>query len=167
LQLKKKINFAHAKTGKPVKYVKAILVFLLISAAGMSNAQLTGTKLMRNIQYSGDSGKITIIQDKDIVTLIDKHLLEESKRKGISGYRIRIFSNSGPGARQQGEIINAGFIGKYEGINTYFIFDSPFYLLYIGDFRTKSDAMKFYQLIEYEFQEDAFIVQSKINYPIL
>ena len=121
---------------------------------------------MRDIQYSGNSGKITIVQDDDIIKLIDKHLLEESKKHGISGYRIRIFSNSGPGAREEGEIIRAGFIGKYKGINTYYIFDTPYYRLYIGDFRTKSDAMKFYKQIENEFP-DAFIVPSKINYPLL
>ncbi len=132
----------------------------------MLNAQLTGTKLMRDIQYSGNSGKITIVQDDDIIKLIDRHLLEESKKHGISGYRIRIFSNSGPGAREEGEIIRAGFIGKYDGVQTYYIFDTPYYRLYIGDFRTKSDAMKFYKQIEYEFP-DAFIVPSKINYPLL
>ncbi len=164
--MKKKINFAHAKTGRPVKYTKPILIFLLLSAVGILNAQLTGTKLMREIQYSGNSGKITIVQENDLVKLIDKHLLEVSKRNGISGYRIRIFSNSGPGAREEGEIIRAGFIGKYEGITSYYIFDTPYYRLYIGDFRTKSDAMRFYKQIEYEFP-DAFIVPSKINYPSL
>ncbi|MBA7522516.1 hypothetical protein ES705_14635 [subsurface metagenome] len=121
---------------------------------------------MRDIQYSGKSGKVTIVQDENIITLIDKHLLEESKRRGIRGYRIRIFSNSGPGARKEGEIIRAGFIGRFEGINTYYIFDTPYYRLYIGDFRTKSDAMKFYKKIEYELP-DAFIIPSKINYPLL
>ena len=108
---------------------------------------------MRDIQYSGNSGRITIVQDDDIIKLIDKHLLEESKKHGISGYRIRIFSNSGPGAREEGEIIRAGFIGKYNGVKTYYIFDTPYYRLYIGDFRTKSNAMKFYKQIEYEFPE--------------
>lgn len=164
--MKKKINFAHANTGQPVKYTKAILVFLFLSAASMVNAQLSGTKLMRDIQYTGNSGKITIVQDNDIIKLIDKHLFEESKKHGISGYRIRIFSNSGSGAREEGEIIRAGFIGKYNGIKSYYIFDTPYYRLYIGDFRTKSDAMRFYKQIEYEFP-DAFIVPSKINYPQL
>ncbi len=150
----------------PVKFLKPFLGFLLLSVVSILNAQLSGTKLMRDIEYSNNSGKVTIVQDDDIVKLIDKHLLEGSKRQGISGYRIRIFSNSGAGAREEGEIIRAGFIGKYEGINTYYIFDTPYYCLYIGDFRTKSDAMKFYKQIEYEFP-NAFIVPSKINYPLL
>ena len=150
----------------PVKFLKLFLGFCLLSVVSMLNAQLSGTKLMHDIEYFGNAGKVTIVQDDDIVKLIDKHLLESSKRQGISGYRIRIFSNSGPGAREEGEIIRAGFIGKYEGINTYYIFDTPYYRLYIGDFRTKSDAMKFYKKIEYEFP-NAFIVPSKINYPLL
>ena len=149
-----------------MEYIKAILVLILLSAVSITHAQLSGTKLLHDIQYSGKSSKITIVQDDNIIKLIDKHLLEESKRQGISGYRIRIFSNSGQGAREEGDIIRAGFIGKYEGVKAYYIFNTPYYRLYIGDFRTKSDAMKFYKQIEFEFP-DAFIVPSKINYPLL
>jgi hypothetical protein len=98
--------------------------------------------------------------------VIDAHLYEESKKKGITGYRIRIFSNSGAQARKQGEIIMAGFLNRYEDIKTYFIFDSPFYLLYVGDFRTHSEAMHFLKEIELLYP-DAFIVRSKINYPLI
>ena len=121
---------------------------------------------MRDIQYSGRNGKINIVQDDDIVRLIDKHLFEEGKKKGIAGYRIRIFSNSGPKARKQGETIMGDFISRYGSVTPYFVFDSPFYRLYVGDFRTRSEAMKFLKSVE-RIYPDAFIVQSRINYPSL
>jgi hypothetical protein len=129
-------------------------------------AQVTGTQLVRDIQYAQTPGKVTIVQDNDIVKLIDKHLFEESKRKGITGYRIRIYSNSGKQAYTDGPKVQAEFISKYEGIKTYYIFDSPFYLLYVGDFRTHSNAMKFLKSIEAQYP-DAFIVRTRINYPVL
>ncbi|MBN1596734.1 MAG: SPOR domain-containing protein [Bacteroidales bacterium] len=146
--------------------VSFLFHILFISIIFNANAQLAGTKLMRDIQYSDSPGKVTIVQNSDIVKLVDKHLFEEGKRKGISGYRIRIFSDSGSQARKQGRIIEAGFIGRFKGINTYFLFDSPFYRLYIGDFRTQSEALKFLRQIEGEYP-DAFVVRSNINYPSL
>jgi hypothetical protein len=129
-----------------------------------SYAQLAGTQLIRDIQYSQTPGKVTIVQDNDIIKLIDRHLYEESKRKGISGYRIRIYSNSGKQARTDGPKVEAEFISRYNNIKTYYVFDSPFYLLYVGDFRTHSNAMKFLKSIEAQYP-DAFIVRTRINYP--
>lgn len=106
------------------------------------------------------------MQNEDIVKLVDKHLHEEGKLKGIIGYRIRIYSNSGKQARIDGPKIQAGFISRHEGVKTYYSFDSPFYRLYVGDFRTRSDAMKFLKEIEREYP-DAFIVRTRINYPAL
>ena len=150
--------------------VKTAYLFLLLSLLFLipskNHAQMTGTQLIRDIQHAESPGKVTITQDNDIVRLIDKHLYEESKRKGITGYRIRIYSNSGKQAYIDGPRIQAEFISQHEGIKTYYIFDSPFYLLYVGDFRTHSEAMKFMKSIEYEYP-DAFIVRTKINYPAL
>lgn len=142
-----------------------IPVFLFFLSSNLC-AQLTGTKLMNDIQYKGKKGKINIVQDDEIIKLIDKHLYEEGNKHGITGYRIRIFSNSGPKARKQGETIMGDFISRYSSVSPYFVFDSPFYRLYVGDFRTRSEAMKFLKSIE-RIYPDAFIVQSKINYPSL
>jgi hypothetical protein len=129
-------------------------------------AQVAGTQLIRDIQYAKTPGKVTIVQDNNIVKLIDKHLYEESKRKGIAGYRIRIYSNSGKQAYLEGPKVEGEFISKFNGIKTYYTFDSPFWLLYVGDFRTHSNAMKFLKSIEAQYP-DAFIVRTRINYPVL
>jgi hypothetical protein len=149
-----------------VKYFSAFLLLLILSFNAEVYAQLSGTKLIREIQYSEEGGNITILQHEDIMKIIDKHLHEESKLKGIIGYRIRIYSNSGKQARIDGPKIQAGFISKHEGVRTYYIFDSPFYRLYVGDFRTRSEAMKFLKEIELEYP-DAFIIRTRINYPAL
>ncbi len=149
-----------------MKYFSAFLfLFFLTFSAGV-HAQLNGTKLIRDIQYSTDGGNITIVQHEDIIKIIDKHLNEENKLNGIIGYRIRIYSNSGKQARIDGPKIQGGFISKYESVKAYYTFDSPFYRLYVGDFRTRSEAMKFLKEIEGEYP-DAFIIRTKINYPAL
>jgi ribosomal protein L19E len=127
---------------------------------------MSGTKLMNDIQNSYKGIRIKIVQNDDIIKLIDKHLYEESKKKGIAGYRIRVFSDSGSRARKDGENTMAGFMQKYDNIKTYFFFDTPFYRLYVGDFRTLSEALKCLKSIESDYP-DAFIVRSRINYPSL
>ncbi len=146
--------------------VKRLMIFTVPFIFLHSHAQLTGTRLIRDIQYSPAPGNINIVQSKEIIKLIDKHLFEESKNKGISGYRIRIYANSGKQAYSEGPKVQAEFAARYNGIKTYYSFDSPFYLLYVGDFRTHSEAMKFLKQIERVYP-DAFIVRSKINYPPL
>lgn len=147
---------------------KVILVFGFILFIVQSNAQLTGSHLIRDIQYSSALGKVTIIQDNNIIKLLDKHLYEESKNKGIVGSRIRIFSNSGPLARKEGDLIQANIMNLYPDIKTYYVFESPFYLLYIGDFRTRTEAMKFLkEEMDKIYPNQGFIVSSRINYPLL
>ena len=144
---------------------KVLICFFAILSTAVA-AQVSGTRLLREIQYSEEGGKVTIVQDKKITDLLDKHLYEMSKSKGIVGYRIRIYSNSGKEALQQGPVVQAEFARKFKDINTYFRFDAPFYRLYVGDFRTRSEAMKFLKKLEREYP-DAFIVKTKINYPDL
>jgi hypothetical protein len=138
----------------------------MIFATANLYAQISGTKFLHDIQSPVNENKITIVQSEDIVRLVDRHLYEEGKKKGIVGYRIRVFSNSGSLARKEGEDTMAGFMQRYDDIKTYFNFDSPFYRLYVGDFRTRSEAIKYLKKIEQNYP-DAFIVRSKINYPAL
>lgn len=149
-----------------MKYISAFLLLSFLYFSAGVHAQLNGTKLIRELQYSGEGGNITILQNDDIVKIIDKHLYEESKLNGIIGYRIRIYSNSGKQARIDGPKIQANFISNHEGVKTYYTFNSPFYRLYVGDFRTRSEAMKFLKEIEREYP-DAFLIRTKINYPAL
>jgi hypothetical protein len=141
------------------------LIFIFLIAGNLC-AQISGAKFIQDVQSPVNSGSVTILQNDEIARLVDRHLYEESKKKGIVGYRIRVFSNSGSLARKEGEGVMSEFIQKYDDIKTYFNFDSPFYRLYVGDFRTRSEAMKCLKKIEHDFP-DAFIVRSKINYPSL
>ena len=109
---------------------------------------------------------VNIIQDKSIKNRVNKHIWEKSKTKTIEGYRVRIYSDSGPKAGNEAKSKLAYLIGKFPDIESYLIFDYPFYRVYIGDFRTQSEALKFLKAVEYEFP-DAFIVRTEINYPKL
>lgn len=164
--MKKKLNFAGESRSGRVKIFSTVLTCLLFFISVETDAQLKGSALLREIQYTSEGGKVTVIQNSDITKLTDKHLYEAGKLQGIYGYRIRIYSNSGKEAYEQGPLEEAEFRNKYKEIKSYYKFSSPFYRLYVGDFRTRSEALKFLKKIEYDYP-DAFIVRTIIDFPEL
>ncbi len=138
-------------TSEVIKKRRSSLLVLILFSTGNLYAQISGTKFLHDVQSPVNNGKVAIVQSEDIARLVDRHIYEESKKKGIVGYRIRIFSNSGSHARKEGERYNGRISKRFDDIKTYFNFDSPFYRLYVGDFRTRSEAMKFLKKIEQNY----------------
>jgi hypothetical protein len=112
-----------------------------------------------------NQGIVSISQDANIRNLVNLHLQHMKTLRGVMGYRIAIFSESGQEANKLSEQAKAKFISKYEEIKSDRVFDYPFYKVYVGDFRTKSEALKFLKKIEYEYP-DAFITPpTMISFP--
>ena len=109
-------------------------------------------------------GTVKIIQDDKIRGLVSVHLFTQAKMNGIMGYRISIYSNSGQEANKEADLTRAKFISRYEDVKSHKLFEYPFYKVYVGDFRTKSEALKFLKKIEYDFP-NAFIRRDMISFP--
>jgi hypothetical protein len=106
-------------------------------------------------------GDVVISMDTLIQDNYYKHLVQNSKDIGIEGYRIRIFSDIGLGAKDRQKRVMAKFLSLYPEIYTYHPYDDSYYKIYVGDFRTKRDALKVLATISKNFP-DAFIVEDKI-----
>jgi hypothetical protein len=111
-----------------------------------------------------DTGKIEIIQDPRLETLLTKHIQINQNKEGIEGFRIQIFSDSGNNSKNQAQAVNDGFIARFPTIKTYLTFKSPNYRVRIGDFRNRLDAQRFLLEIASDYT-NAFIVSEKINLP--
>ncbi len=81
-------------------------------------------------------------------------------------YRIRIFSKSGRGARSEALDVTAKFFNKYPDIETYLEYDPPNFKVYVGDFRTRSKALKMQKEISKDYPY-SFIISGWINFPPL
>ena len=161
---KKKAIFARTNTEFVKKHV-LLPIFLLLILTNSVNCQVKS--IFDEVeQNSPQEGKVQIIQEGNIKEIVEKHQWNRSKKRGIEGYRIRIYSNSGPEAKNEFEVAKARFINLNFDVRTYEEFDYPFYKIYVGDFRTRSEAMYLLKKIEYQFP-GAFIVQKQINYPNL
>jgi hypothetical protein len=116
---------------------------------------------MLNDPKSG-TGTIKVIRDENINTLFYRYVEYNRNQNSIMGYRIRIFSDSGQPAKQKALNERARFIKDHSDVSAYLVYDTPNFKIYVGDFRTKSEALKLFKQIKKEFPK-AFIVNEKIN----
>ncbi|MCK9613221.1 MAG: SPOR domain-containing protein [Bacteroidales bacterium] len=109
--------------------------------------------------------KITVIEDPRIVSLVEKHKYLNQKQK-ISGWRVQIFFESGNNSKKRAHDKKGIFMAMFPEQGVYLMFQSPYYKVRVGDFRTRMDAEGFKQKLLDEFP-DAFVVKDEINFPEL
>ena len=66
-----------------------------------------------------EKGHIQIIQDEKVDLLVSKHIQINQNKKGIEGYRIQIFFDSGNNSKTKAQSIYEGFKAKYPDIRAY------------------------------------------------
>ena len=111
-----------------------------------------------------DSGNILFIQDDKVDLLVSKHIQINQNRKGIDGFRIQIFFDSGNSSKTRAQSIYESFLVKYPDVGAYLTFKTPNYKVRVGDFRTKLDAQRFLNEIIPDYP-NAWIIEDQINLP--
>jgi hypothetical protein len=110
------------------------------------------------------SGTLNIIQDPALDTLINRYILNKQNQTKPNGFRILIYRNSTLSARNESEKIYAEFTLLFPDIPCYRSFQEPnYYLVLVGNFRSKAYGMKQLLLIKKKYS-DAFFVPSLINF---
>jgi hypothetical protein len=133
-----------------------IFLFILVpSGMVLSQSSFAGNR---------SEGQLNINQDERLNDLIRRHVSINEKKEGIAGYRIRIFSESGQGARSRATDVRAKFFNNYPDIDTYLVYDAPNFKVYVGDFRTRSEALKMQRKINRAYPY-SFIISDRINLP--
>jgi hypothetical protein len=124
--------------------------------------------VVKNVAQDKDSGKghVQIIQDEKVDLLVSKHIQINQNRKGLEGFRIQIFFDSGNNSKTKAESIYEGFKAKYPDVGAYLSFKSPNYKVRVGDFRTRLDAQRFLNEIITEYP-NAWIIADIIKLPIV
>jgi len=142
-------------------------IILILFNLNVSKAQEQIEIFSRLNQKNFYQGEVKINQDSSIFTFLDYHLKTQQKLRGIKGYRISIFRDTGQDARKKCLAVRSKFKNKYDSITCHETFIYPYYKLYVGDFRTESEAAKFLKIIERNFP-NAFIVRDiMISFPDL
>jgi len=148
------------------KLIYSILFLLLLPVIhGYSQVSSADTDILSRIEKNEPgSGDVIISQDIRVNNLIYNHIEQNKRKAGVPGYRIRIFNDIGSDARENSQKVKADFFDKFPEIPVYREYDNPYFKVYVGDFRTKIDAMKKFKRIKHYFPA-AFIVPDEINYP--
>jgi hypothetical protein len=115
--------------------------------------------------FTPDGSHITIRQSTAIKEQFNSYITRNSYKK-LQGFRVRIFFDNSQIARQQSLDVEMDFKNQYPDIPTYRIHQNLYFKVAVGDFRTKSDAMRFKRSIE-NLYPGAFIIKETINYPAL
>lgn len=137
-----------------------VLILVLFVFLGLSSMAQQG------IDFAPDSTslEISIKQDPQIDRLLRVHKDIVTREKGISGFRVQIYSDSGNQSKLRTQRKKAEFDNKHPGVPSYVVFDAPDFKLRVGDFRTRLDARRFLEKIAREY-EGAYIVVDNINFP--
>ncbi len=103
-------------------------------------------------------------QDHKIELLLQAHREATWQQRGIPGYRVHLYMDTGNRARLNTQREQAGFENKYPGVKAYIIYEEPYFKLRVGDFRTRLDARRFLEKIRRDYSS-AYIVVDMINFP--
>jgi hypothetical protein len=152
----------------------------LISVLGFSSmivrsqTFVSTTDLFKRNDANLQSGKLNIIQDPALDTLLNRYILGfrnlEAKNgySGMEGYRIQIYRKNVRNAREESNAVRAVFMNRFPDLTTYQLYQDPgYFIIRVGDFRTKTEATRLFVLIskEKEFKDAAYIVPDIINFP--
>ncbi len=108
----------------------------------------------------------SVTQDEKITFLLQAHHNAMINRRGVPGYRVHLYMDSGIRSRLNTQQEQAAFEEKYPGKKSYIIYEEPYFKLRAGDFRTRLDARRFLEKIRRDYPA-AYIVVDKVNFPEL
>ena len=143
-----------------------LLLVALLTTGGLLRAQEgQGTArgdILTELLEEGPRDRVYIELDSQLLANYHKLISQNMRFPGVPGYRIRIYSGSGLGAKQEQQQVRARFLSLYPGIDAYNRYDEPYFKIYVGDCRTRSDALKLHDRISREFP-NSFIQEDYIN----
>lgn len=126
------------------------------------------SKSIFSVLSSGENASgavVNVHQSSEVRSGMDRYI-GTNPSKQITGYRIRIFFDNKQNARNESEAVKSRFEKQYPGIVAYRSFVNPYFKVTVGDFRTKSEAMRTLQRLVSDYPA-AFVVKENIKYPAL
>ncbi|MFH0759555.1 MAG: SPOR domain-containing protein [Bacteroidota bacterium] len=141
----------------------SLFVILSIFGGTLLQAQSASrVDLLKQWQDAGEKSQVRIEVDSLLVANYYKLMVISSQVSGVPGYRIRIYSESGTGAKEEQQRERAKFLSLFPDVDAYYRYDEPYFKVYVGDCRTRSEALKLYDRIKKSFP-NPILVEDFIN----
>jgi hypothetical protein len=152
------------------KTLLSLVVLIMTAGICSSQAFIKTAELFRRNE---PSGRLNIIQNQSIDTLLSRYIIAGQKQRtidgaqGMQGYRIQIYYSSVRDAREEAAKARAKFFDKFPDLASYSQYQAPgWFMVRAGDFRTKTEGYKYLVLVRRDFP-NAYLVPSIINFPDL
>lgn len=113
----------------------------------------------------GSKADVKINQTTDVRDAMRRQVAENEGR-AMSGYRVRIFFDNKQTARVESEETLKRFESLYHDVVAYRTYANPYFKVTVGDFRTRSEAVKLLERIKGAFPS-AFVVKENIEFPVV
>ena len=140
-----------------------IFLFVFIAQVSLSQDRKIFSELSRVKQ---NTGRVNLFQDASIQVLTNDYIKANKENKGIDGYRVQIYFGSGHTARESATNIRNTFVSNHKEVAAHVVFEDPNFKVRVGDYRTRSEALKLLVEIEGAYK-GAYIVTDIIEVPEL
>lgn len=162
--------------------MKKIVICIMLSclaaicASSQNIVVPNGYQLKDSVVFRPESMVDSTLVGKSIFSMVQVHQsqemqgafrrhLERNPQREMNGYRVRIFFDNKQNSRAASEAAMNRFKSLHPGIPAYRSYESPYFKVTVGDYRTKSEAMALLQRVKDAFP-GAFVVKGNIRYPV-
>ena len=143
----------------------SLFILLPVTLSAQDQSDIEKPQILVDLaKTDGQNGIVELVQPVQVENLLKLQISNNLIQKGIPGYRIRIFSQSGQPARQKANDTRTTFMKSFPEIEAYLEYDDPNFQIMVGDFRTYTEAYHEKKKIEKTFP-GAFVVNKIINIP--
>jgi hypothetical protein len=114
-------------------------------------------------QKEAGSGKITIHAEEGVAFLLHTHIQMNERSKFVDGYRIQLYSGSGPKAKQEALKVKGQVLDLFPDERVHIAYNAPFWRVRIGDYRHKHEALVLWNDLKKEFPSCYIVKDGQIN----
>ena len=108
-------------------------------------------------EHEKNGSGVTVHQSQRLRDAFESHVASNPYRTA-SGFRVRIFNDNRQTSRNDSEAALERFREMFPGVSAYRTYSNPFFRVTVGDFRTRSEAIRLLLQVKVTFPT-AFIVQ--------
>jgi hypothetical protein len=144
---------------------RILLPFFLFCFACSTYAQdgLRVVDILNEGHLEAEKEKLVIKQDPRIDTLVNRHILSNTKKSGVDGWRIQIYRGGHRTAQEEANKIKASFIDNFPELSSDVTFDKPnWFKVKVGDFRSREEAAAVFYKILAKYP-DAYLIRDVIT----
>ncbi|MCT4590387.1 MAG: SPOR domain-containing protein [Carboxylicivirga sp.] len=121
--------------------MQKLVIIILCLVPFLANAQDDKTITSALQEQVEGEGKITIYDESGIEELVIIQSEVNRRRSGVDGWRIQLFSGSGPTGKSNALKVKSKVLNSFPDNNVDLSFTSPWWRVRVGNYRHKHEAL--------------------------